>query len=159
MHRWALQKDCHVEEIFGGSKNFHMASKRAAENNSRSSIYVIADADCLILGRDFISKGVATLEARPEYGLLSATSISDGIFPAGCELPASDVVEMHAVGGIAFVRKGILTEFRHCQANQVDGTICEEMVRKGFKTGVMPHVRFNHLGSGYSLTSKGQWSA
>jgi hypothetical protein len=157
--RWLLQKDCRLEEIFGEGPNFHIESKKAAEENATSSIYVIADADCLILGKDFISKGVATLEAHPEYGLLSATSICDGLFPAGHEVPLADVIEMHAVGGIAFVRKGILTEFRECRADQVDGTICDEINRKGLKTGVMPHVRFNHLAAGYSLTSKGQWSA
>jgi hypothetical protein len=158
--RWLLQKDCRLEEIFGEGADFHIASKKAAELNATSSIYVIADADCLILGKDFISKGVATLESHPEYGLLSATSICDGLFPAGHELPIMpDVIEMHAVGGIAFVRRGILTEFRDCRPDQVDGTICDEINRKGLKTGVMTHVRFNHLGAGYSLTSKGCWGA
>ena len=157
--RWLKQKDCRLEEIFGEAKDFHIASKKAAELNAMSSIYVVADADCLILGKDFISRGVATLEAHPQYGLLSATSISDGMFPAGHISITPEVVELHAVGGIAFVRKGILTEFRDCRPDQVDGTICDEINRKGFKTGVMPHVRFNHLGSGYSLTTKGLWLA
>ena len=157
--RWLAQKDCRLEEIFGEGKDFHIASKKAAELNASSNIYVIADADCLILGKDFISKGVSILEAHPQFGLLSATSICDGMFPAGQDIPQPEVVELHAVGGISFVRKGILTEFRDCRPDQVDGTICDEINRKGFKTGAMPHVRFNHLGSGYSISTKGLWLA
>ena len=156
MSRWALQKDCRVEEIFGEAKDFHIASKRAAEENAKSPIYVIADADCLILGKDFISRGVEIMERYPEYGILTAVSVIENADI--CSGYASDVFERHSVGGVAFVRKGILTEFRDCRPDQVDGTICDEMTRKGYKCGVMPDVRMNHLGYGYSLTSK-HWLA
>ena len=133
-------------------------AKRIAEQLSKSMIYVVADNDCLILGRDFILKGLSIMSRHPEYALLAATSISDGEYPNGCERQDfPEVIERHAVGGISFVRKGLLTEFNPCSTTQVDDTICSELFRKGYKTGSMPGMRFNHLGAGYSITSPMHW--
>jgi hypothetical protein len=132
-------------------EKYHIEAKQIAEELAHTPIYVVSDNDVLPIGKDFLSRGVAILEAHPDYGILSATSISDGHYPARVLDSAAEVEQMHSVGGIVFVRKGILTEFNDCRPDEVDDVICSEMNRKGYRTGVMPSVRFNHLGCGYSI--------
>jgi hypothetical protein len=134
-----------------GQTDFHIRSKANAETLSETEIYVVTDDDCLPLGDDFIERGAAILQHHPEYGILTATSVCDGPFPSGKQLPDTDVVEMHAVGGVSFVRKGILKKFDLCSPDQVDDCICTEVNRAGYLTGVMPHVRFIHVGMWRSI--------
>ena len=155
--RWKMQADARVECIYGMESDFHVTSKREAERRATTDIYVIADDDCLILGKNFISDGVFAMERFKEYGLLTATSISDGEFQESRMYPPP--IERHAVGGVVFVRRGILKDFDIPDAAHTDGAICDEMKRRGYKTGVLPWVRMNHLGAGYSLTSPHCWSA
>lgn len=136
------------------SHTMHMESKRAAERLAKSDIYVVADDDCLPIRKAFVTRGVQTMERYPQFGILAAANITDG------EPFASDEpVERHAVGGVAFVRRGILADFSECVPEQVDGTICDEFKRRGYKCGVMPFVEFNHLGAYYSISTKGCWAA
>jgi len=152
--RWHIESDCHFSSI--GS--FGIVGKRMAERLSRSSIYVVSDNDCLILGENFVQQGLDIMARHPDYGLLAATSICDGYFANGYPREGlAEVVPRHAVGGVAFVRKGILTEFKPCDVTQVDETICHEMKLKGYKTGSMPGLRFNHIGAGYSITNPVWW--
>lgn len=153
MNRWHMEPGCHIFSI----EEDTIKAKAMAEVVSTSPIYVVADNDCLILGENFVSKGLEIMERHPMYGLLAATSISDGQFPNGLartELP--EVMPCYA-GGVAFVRKGLLTEFKSCRPDQVDDTICSELCRKGHMTGYMPHLRFNHLGAGYSISNPNWW--
>lgn len=151
-NRWAMESGC----CLIGLKDDTIKSKKKAEHISRSSIYVIADNDCLILGERFVEKGLEIMGRHPEYGLLAATSICDGLYPNGLLGNREEVVPSQA-GGVAFVRKGILTEFNLCQPDHVDDIICSEINRKGFKTGYMTGLRFNHIGAGYSITSPLWW--
>jgi hypothetical protein len=154
--RWKMQEDANVIYINpAGIRNlgpFHIARKHAAERLTSSPIYVVADDDALPIGSSFVRDGVRILGEHPEYGMASARSISDGPI-----YPNEEIVESQC-GGIVFVKKGILLDFEECDADKVDDTICREMNRRGYKTGVMPSVRFNHLGAGYSITSKGYWN-
>lgn len=169
--RWLMQEDANIIILYTRSyrgylncnslslypDTFHMESKRFAEATSTTPIYVVADDDCLILGKDFVASGVRVMEDFPKYGILTATSISDG----DCRMIGmpSIPLERHAVGGVAFIRKGILKEFPSCAVDKVDETICEEITAAGYKAGVLPACKFNHLGAGYSLSSANCWSA
>lgn len=163
--RWKMFEGIRLTTIVAGAdipeKNFHIVSKSCAERYAATSIYIVADDDCLPIGVDFVERGLALMEAWPKFGLISATSICDGHYPAGAGAALTDVVEEWSAGGVAFVRRGILTKFPPCTPDQVDETICNEIRRYGYKTGVMPEVSFNHLGAHYSVTSRdgGNWSA
>jgi hypothetical protein len=149
-----MESECYILPIVDET----ISAKKRAEEQSRSSIYVVADNDCLILGENFVQQGLDIMSRHPDYGLLAATSICDGDFANGYPREGlAEVVPRHAVGGVAFVRKGILTEFRPCDVTQVDETICHEMKSKGYKTGSMPGLRFNHIGAGYSITNPVWW--
>ena len=172
--RWLMQKDINLTLLCAGAiiriagaesvllpeEKFHMESKREAEKRAHIPIYVIADDDCLPLGADFIRRGVRMLNQREDYGLVSATSICDGLYPSGKSCHVEDIEEAHSVGGIVFCRKGLLSEFNDLGADRVDESIYEETKRLGYKVGVLTRVRFNHLGCGFSLTGgAGNWLA
>lgn len=153
--RWVMQRDANVEPIIGDAKNFHMRSKWAAEENAHTPIYVIADDDCLILGKDFIKNGIAIMKGHKDFGMIGAWNITDDPLLAAI---GQTLVEKEC-GGVVFVRKGILTEFQDTGVDHVDGSLSDEMHRKGYKVGVSTMMRFNHLGSGYSTSTKGCWEA
>ena len=172
--RWLMQKDINLtllcagaiiriegaESVLLSEEKFHMNSKREAERRAHMPIYVIADDDCLPLGSNFIHRGATILNEQEDYGLVSATSICDGPYPEGRGGQTADIEEMHSVGGICFVRKGLLSQFHDLGADRVDESICSEVKRLGYKTGVLTRVRMNHIGSGFSLTGgPGNWMA
>lgn len=153
--RWGMQADANVQHVVEvhGDPQFHMRAKRWAEEHATSDVYVVADDDCLILGKQFVSRGVKTLLQHADYGLLAAASvIEDGdlVYSSSVSFTRPHVVERHAVGGVAFVRRGILKRFDACPANLTDETICNEITGAGYKVGVMPGVKFNHLGYGFA---------
>lgn len=154
LSRWAIQHDARVWLV----NKPHMQAKRHAEQHATTDIYIVADDDCMPLGKDFVATGCATLRDNLAFGLLSAASVIEHHFYTEDTL-SPNIVAAHSVGGVAFVRKGILTEFRACPPNQTDDSICSEIVRKGYRTGFMPHVQINHLGYGYSLSSEEHWMA
>lgn len=157
--RWKKQEGINLHLIYPtDSSAFHMDSKRIAEEQATTDIYVIADDDCLIIGKYFIEGGLYAMGKHPHHGILTPVSISDGTWQESPKEINPTVVTTHSVGGVAFVRKGILSEFNACEPNQVDTFICEEMERKGYKCGVMPGLKFNHLGAWYSVTQKEYWN-
>ena len=154
-YRWYAERECNIYPV---PFDNIMEGKKEAEEKSKSPIYVVTDNDCLPLGKDFVKQGVEILNRHPEYGLLAAANICEGEFCSGSIWQAGDEVECRdIVGGVAFVRKGILNEFQMCEPPYVDRTICDKMRSKGYKTGIMPHLRFNHLGAGYSLANPACW--
>lgn len=151
-NRWKIEQGIHIQMILDEA----MEVKRKAEQISSSDIYVVTDNDCLILGKDFVKRGMEIMERHPECGLLAAANICEGDFRIDWQnMP--EVVERDIVGGVAFVRKGILTEFKSCTPPEVDRVICDEIRSKGYKTGIMPSVRFNHIGAGYSISNPNYW--
>lgn len=154
--RWEME-ECNFRGVRGvGSIKFHIDVKCYAEVYSVGDIYVVADDDCLILGVDFVKRGVEIMKKYPEYGLLAAANICEGDFRINWQ-DMPEVVPCDIVGGVAFVRKGILKEFKPCTPPEVDRVICDEIRSRGYKTGVMPSVRFNHIGAGYSISNPNLW--
>jgi hypothetical protein len=156
--RWRIE-DCNfMFAVPGNPRDFHSTGKKECEQAASTEIYVVADNDCLILGKDWVNRGRALVDRHPEYGLLAAANICEGEFASGTNWQTEDeVVERTMVGGIVFVRKGILTDFPMCEPMEVDRVICDEIRSKGYKTGIMPQLRFNHLGAGYSLSNPDWW--
>jgi len=162
--RWEMQKDVNLHFItnrkFSTYPNqivippayFHIESKRIAEQEASTPIYIVADDDCLIIGEQFVKIGLALMENR-DYGIIAAHNITEGPHPI------EPIRECHSVGGVLFVRKGILSEFDRCSPQQVDGVIYDEMRSKGYRSGIAQGARFNHLGARYSLVTPGYWNA
>jgi hypothetical protein len=172
--RWWMQKDAKVylqraHSTDSNGSQFHMEAKRFAEEHAAGDVYIVADDDCLILGRTFVADGVRILRANPAYGLLTAVSVIENAnLIAEWDTWSSDrstaaawpseIIDRHSVGGVAFVRRGILKTFAACEPRHTDETICREIEAAGFRVGVMPGVRMNHLGFRYGASGP-YWEA
>jgi len=147
-------------KLFSPLSRFHIDAKRYAESKAKSPIYVCFDDDQLIIGKDWLDKGLAFMAANPDWGMASAWMIT-GEVPEGSGFEAG--WESSSIGCPYFVRKGILVESsNHGQVEQIinyfpetpiasyDTDLTKVVQSRGYKTGFMRHVRYNHLGSQYS---------
>lgn len=127
-------------KIFQGERRWY------AEENAQSDIYVVADDDCMPIGKTFIARGLEQMAKHPEYVCLSGR-----IFGAYSECAQNEVLteDRLTVGGVYFVRKGGLP--LPPRDKFFDGSEMTHSARKmGLKLGIMRDVYFNHLGQGLS---------
>lgn len=127
---------------------FHIDAKRYAETKAKSEVYCVFDDDQLIIGKDWLDKGLRVMEQHPEVGMASAWMIT-GEVPAGCG-PDEHFWESDSIGCPYFVRKGILLNTPETPIASYDTDLTHHVQKCGWKTGFMRHVRYNHLGSQYS---------
>lgn len=129
--------------------NYHMDARRHADRVCGGGVFVFADDDALPIGKDFLVRGEAILRAHPEFGILQATDVTIQMSGAA-KFVDEDVSELHAVGGCCFVRKTMFEDLPNCEPHYDDVTVDEHIKKKGFKTGVLTSVLYNHIGFGYS---------
>ena len=146
---------------------FHIDAKCYAEAHAQSEIYVVFDDDQLIIGRDWLARGLEVFGRHPEVGMAAAHMITGEVpAPAGEE----PFWECNSIGCPYFIRKGILTGPNNLHPDgqtmlggmelitipegtlsNFDTLLTEQVNQLRWKTGFLRHVRYNHLGSGYSL--------
>jgi hypothetical protein len=141
----------------GAAEHFHNARYGMPAARSSGRPYVVADDDCLPLGRNFLNRAVHVAQAHPEYGVLAASDVvaPDGMLSA----PGStEVRDSHAVGGICLVSPSCPRfDFRVDHPAYADGARDAQVRRAGLREGRMVGVRMNHLGYGYSMAVSGHW--
>ncbi len=171
--RWKMQKDCRVHILYwtdgiphdwwaghkegewiGHSVNttefpFATFSLEQAEKVSISDPYIICNDDNLPYGHDFVSKGLRLMEENPEFGCVSGMVVNGDPYPK--EWP--DVQEIHAVGGLVFLRKGLVTEFKALEDCFWDGYRHAQVVAKGFKSGTSKKLPYLHMGAHFSVAN------
>jgi hypothetical protein len=160
IERWAIEPDCEVTIVPSELTGYHISSKRWADDMATSDIYVVTDDDHLILGTNWVKRGLELMQAHPEYGMLAAASIIEHRFM--CENDSRMAIELHAIGCPYFIRKGTIRQWpdpEEVPANQVDGALCKIINDMGLKTGILPTLRYNHIGYGYSQVESSHWDA
>src|SRR5438094_2753802 len=130
--RWKLDKDANITLLtigapagdFLGVKciavprdQFWTRAKQYAEDNAKSEIYVVADDDQLIIGKDWVKRGVEILQAHPEFGLLSAHSVN-GEVQETTEGDEQIFTIQSSVGCPYFMRKGAIKKFPESEGNE-----------------------------------------
>jgi len=124
-------------------REFQQIRRKRAENWSRAPFYIVADDDCMPLGKKFLERCEALMHKYPEYAILGT---EDYCAPYGPD----EIYETTTAGGINVVRKGIL-EIPAFNGQTWDGSAQGQQIRaKGFKVGRMRDVRRNHYGDGLS---------
>lgn len=155
--------------------NFHIESKRIAEKEARSKVYVLADDDQLIIGKDWVNRGTEIYEYYSEsnkFAFIAGRSINgevpdNSLCEEGSILLAGIAGQVcthpsNSVGTPYFTRKGLITDFPPGDeqgGGSYDTIFSKHCIDKGYKVGFMRDLRFNHLGSGYSTVVPGHWGA
>jgi hypothetical protein len=166
--RWKLQKDCRVIPIswHGGLEAFRWInsgygwvvnsvapfaaySLQEAERMTESDPYIICNDDNLPYGQDFVTKGLDIMARYPDYGVISGV-VTNGHEPYDTE---NEVHEIHAVGGLVFLRKGLVTEFPPLEDCFWDGERHRQVIAKGFKSGYSHRLPYLHMGAHFSVAN------
>ena len=162
--RWQMQKDCRVIPVVwdGGLEPFRRAvhtlnnngpfatsSLEIAERCAGSDPYIICNDDNLPYGQDFVEKGLDIMARHPEYGVISGV-VTNGHEPYDTE---SEVHEIHAVGGLVFLRKGLVTEFPPLEDAHWDIERHRQVTAKGYKSGYSHRLPYLHMGAHFSVAN------
>lgn len=166
--RWKMQKDCHVHPLtwtdgleptrwiekgdgwkLWSEYPFATHSLEWAEKFAKSDPYIICNDDNLPYGQDFVAKGLDIMARHPEYGVISGV-VTNGHEPYDTE---NEVHEIHAVGGLVFLRKGLVTEFPPLEDCFWDGERHRQVTAKGFKSGYSHKLPYLHMGAHFSIAN------
>ena len=128
---------------------FAAHSLKLAEHFADSNPYIICNDDNLPYGQDFVSKGLDIMARHPEYGVISGV-VTNGHEPYDKE---NEVHEIHAVGGLVFLRKGLVTEFPPLEDCFWDGERHKQVIEKGFKSGYSHRLPYLHMGAHFSIAN------
>ncbi len=91
------------------------------------------------------------LAPAAEYGVISGVVVNgDG---ADYEMRGPEVQEIHAVGGLVFLRKGLIAEFPAMEDPFWDSERHRQVIAKGFKSGYSPRLPYLHMGAKFSIAS------
>lgn len=124
-------------------KEFQQWRRAEAERLAQTPFYIIADDDCMPLGKNFLERCEDLMNRYPQYAILGT---EDYCAPFGPD----EIYDTATAGGINVIRKGII-EVPPFNGQTWDGCAQGEHVRaKGFKVGRMRDVRRNHFGDGLS---------
>lgn len=165
--RWKMQNDVRVTvlqwdrgilHIFDCDKHrwisnvpvpFATESLRLAEELSQSDVYIIANDDALIYGQDFVENGLKVMEDHPDFGVVSGAVVNGDQF----QLDGPEITEIHAVGGLVFLRKGLVTEFPPLEDAYWDIERHRQVVAKGFRSGYTRKCPYLHMGANFSVAN------
>lgn len=139
--RWKMEAEPIVltPELLNCSRTEFMGEQfRYAEENG-SELYIVADDDCMPIGKDFIERGMNILKANPEYANLAA---SVHYVPAD----APEVFASNGGGGARFVRRGMIEVPKNRPRVYDDCALSADLKARGWLTGYMRDVHINHLG-------------
>jgi len=128
---------------------FATASLKQAERMAKSDPYIICNDDNLPYGQDFVSKGLAIMERNPEFGCVSGVVVNGDQY----KMDGPEITETHAVGGLVFLRKGLVTEFPPLEDPSWDLERHRQVVEKGFKSGYARDLPYLHMGAKFSIAS------
>lgn len=128
---------------------FATESLRYAEEYAQSDPYIIANDDALIYGKDFVQNGLKVMQENPDYGVISGAVVNGDQF----QFDGPEVTEIHAVGGLVFLRKGLVTEFPPLEDKYWDIERDKQVKAKGFRSGYTRMCPYLHMGAKFSVAN------
>lgn len=170
--RWKMQEDVRVTVLQWDRGKLHVfdcdrhrwiantpipfatESLRLAEELAGSDPYIIANDDTLIYGQDFVENGLRVMENNPDYGVISAAAVNSDQY----KFDGPDIFEIHAVGGLVFLRKGLVTEFPPLEDAYWDCERDRQVKAKGFRSGYTKHCPYLNMGAKFSVANPAFWT-
>lgn len=128
---------------------FATSTLRIAESSAKSDPYIIANDDTLIYGQDFVENGLKIMEKYKDFGCISGAVTNGDQF----QLNGPETTEIHAVGGLVFLRKGLVTEFPPLEDCYWDVERDRQVKAKGFRTGYTRMCPYLHMGANFSVAN------
>lgn len=113
-----------------------------AEAKSKGEFYGNCDDDCIPHPSLRPWHIESLFRSHPDYATIGMMNLLAPVKGEG-------LVEAHAVGGIRFIRKGVVTEFP-ADFNGDDSAYYDLVRAKGFKQGIITTYPFLHLGLWHS---------
>jgi len=165
--RWKMQRDvrvtvlqwaqgrpydfgCNTQRLLHRTEAPYAAcSLSTAEAFAQSDPYIICNDDNLPYGQDFVIKGLGIMERNPEFGCVSGVVVNGDQY----KMDGPEITEIHAVGGLVFLRKGLVTEFPPLEDPSWDLERHRQVVEKGFKSGDERDLPYLHMGAKFSIAS------
>lgn len=125
--------------------HFQGARRLWAEERSESDIYILAEDDCLPLGRNFVERGMKVMERHPEFATLSPMLLP---FPPQFTPLDDEVATGITSGGINFTRRGLIDKaVINSRLPWDECAQAEHLKEKGHLVGWMRNVKCNHTGA------------
>lgn len=133
-------------QLFGFQKERRIIADRLA----KSKIYILTDDDMEPLFH--FNKAVRLMNDYPTFGILSALPENAAINPWTSEhaINNQDVMEHVDVGGLRFIRKGLIPNWPEQTKPSYDREHCETMRANGYRVGYMKNLKAIHHGEGKS---------
>ena len=150
--RWRMDKELSNGLVFVFTNLGIRQARAYAEQHASSDPYIYTDDDVVIVGKNWIKRGVEAMLANPEYKVCSSLSLIEGENLAVPPPGAGAIYPMHSVGAPMWIRKGFLTDLPEMTLNSECGLIDEYVKAQGFKEGLITGLRHLHLGHGFSST-------
>ena len=151
-HRWYKELNCNF--ITMTCDTDVRTVREQAEEIAKSDPYIFTDDDVLIVGKDWVKRGVEALLAHPEYAIVSSLSLVEG---ENLAKGTGTIYEMHAVGAPSFIRKGFCKDLPPMDINSECGVLHKHVLDQGKKMGLVNGLRHNHLGHGFSGNPALHW--
>ena len=111
---------------------------------AQSRIYVLADDDCLPHPKLDIQRVANAMILRPEYGMIGLHNV---VTPYQGRVDEDGIIEAHALGGVRFIRRGVVTEFPD-SFNGDDSAYWDLMNARGYRQGVATGETFGFVHCG-----------
>jgi len=124
------------------------ARRMEADQLSSFYYYIVADDDCIPIGKYFIHQGMEMLDRYPDFAMLSPISYEDpiGLWQQG-RVDTKDLFEAGSIGGIRFCRQDALKGWPKQTRVGYDVEQGEALRRGGWKSGYLKELRMIHIGS------------
>jgi hypothetical protein len=125
-------------------KEFQGIRRQIAEDNAEGEIYILAEDDCMPLGKGFIEHGLHLMGTYRDYAVISPT-VLNGVYEGPQYKPEGDLIRANGGGGINFTRHGYIP-------TKIEGFFDEAMQgewlsKRGWKSGYALELKMNHLGA------------
>lgn len=121
-----------------------------AEMLSTTDPFILSDNDCFPKGQDWLTKGLETFLAQPQFGYVVYRMLHCD-FARDCDYSTGDIRSIHKGGGIAFIRKGIRKATfnvppQYDPNNADDKCYCEAIRKSGKQVGMFEKLYMEHAG-------------
>jgi hypothetical protein len=150
----ALRNSQHRHTIECEDSDFQVLRRSTAAALATTDLYLIMDDDCVAVEKNWLENGAELLLDYPEFAALSLRPINCNIVawtPEGyTPFVDEEVMEHVSVGGMTFMRKGVIHEWPAANGRGYDRILADYIRSQGKRVGHLRQITQMHIGEGFS---------